>query len=109
MAVLARAWEVVFLTGGLALMVLLSVLPVGILQAWASVQEGLWYARSAEFLQSPLMDNLRWMRVIGDTIFTAGAVALGLFVLGLKTGWSIRTASPAPADDGTAADRLRPA
>jgi nitric oxide reductase subunit B len=49
----------------------------------------MWYARSAEFMQTPLMDTLRWLRVIGDTIFAAGAVALGWFVLGLKTGWSI--------------------
>jgi nitric oxide reductase subunit B len=74
---------------GLALMVLLSLLPVGLLQAWASVEHGMWYARSAEFMQTPLMDTLRWLRVIGDTIFAAGAVALGWFVLGLKTGWSI--------------------
>jgi nitric oxide reductase subunit B len=49
----------------------------------------MWYARSAEFMQTPLMDTLRWLRVIGDTIFAAGAVALGWFVLGLKTGWSL--------------------
>jgi nitric oxide reductase subunit B len=74
---------------GLAAMVLLSLLPVGILQAGASVNEGMWYARSAEFLQTPLMANLRWMRVPGDLIFSAGIVALGWFILGLKTGWSI--------------------
>jgi nitric oxide reductase subunit B len=74
---------------GLALIVLLSLLPVGLLQAWASVEHGMWYARSAEFMQTPLMDKLRWLRVIGDTIFAAGAVALGWFVLGLKTGWSL--------------------
>jgi nitric oxide reductase subunit B len=73
---------------GLALMVLLSVLPVGLLQTWASVEHGMWYARSAEFMQTPLLDKLRWMRVIGDTIFALGAVGLGWFVLGLKTGWS---------------------
>jgi nitric oxide reductase subunit B len=74
---------------GLALMVLLSLLPVGLLPAWASVEHGMWHARSAEFLQTPLMDKLRWMRVIGDTIFALGAVTLGWFVLGLKTGWSL--------------------
>ena len=73
---------------GLALMVLISVLPVGLLQTWASVEHGMWYARSAEFLQTPLMDKLRWLRVIGDTIFALGALGLGWFVLGLKTGWS---------------------
>ncbi|MCS6927052.1 MAG: nitric-oxide reductase large subunit, partial [Candidatus Binatia bacterium] len=81
---------------GLALMVLLSLLPVGLLQTWASVEHGYWYARSAEFLQTDLMNTLRWLRVIGDTIFAAGALALGWFVLGLKTGWSL-TGEPEPA------------
>ncbi len=74
---------------GLALMVLISVLPVGLMQTWASVEYGMWYARSAEFLQTDLVSTLRWLRVIGDTIFAAGIVALAWFVLGLVTGWSI--------------------
>jgi hypothetical protein len=69
-------------------MVLLSLLPVGILQTLASVQHGLWYARSAEFLQGPVLEKLRWLRVIGDVIFVAGVLALVWFVVGLKTGWS---------------------
>ncbi len=73
---------------GLALMVVVSLLPVGLLQTWASVEHGMWYARSAEFLQQPLLQNLRWLRVLGDTIFAFGAVGIGWFVLGLKTGWS---------------------
>ncbi len=74
---------------GLALMVLISILPVGLLQTWASVEKGYWFARSAEFNQTALIDNLRWLRVIGDSIFAVGILALGYFVVGLKTGWSI--------------------
>lgn len=74
---------------GLALMVLLSDLPRGLLQTWASVNTGMWFARSAEFMQTGLMDTLRWLRVIGDTTFAVGVVALGWFVLGLKFGWSV--------------------
>jgi nitric oxide reductase subunit B len=73
---------------GLALMVIVSLLPVGLLQTWASVEHGMWYARSADFLQTPLLVKLRWLRVIGDTIFAFGAVGIGWFVLGLKAGWS---------------------
>ena len=73
---------------GLGLMVLLSVLPVGLLQAWASVEVGTWYARSSEFMQQPLLNHLRWMRMIGDTMFAFGALVLGWFVLGLITGHS---------------------
>lgn len=89
---------------GLASMVLFSLLPVGLLQTWASVEHGLWYARSAEFLQSDWMDTLRWLRVIGDTVFAAGILGLGWFVLGLKGGWSIEsTTEPFIAEDTTTA------
>ena len=74
---------------GLAAMVLFSILPVGLMQTWASVTYGMWYARSAEFMQTGVMENLRWLRVIGDTIFAVGVLALGWFVLGLKFGWSV--------------------
>jgi len=75
---------------GLLLMAVLSLLPMGLLQSIASVEHGLWYARSAEFMQTPALDVIRWLRVIGDTIFALGAVALGWFVLGLKTGHSVK-------------------
>ncbi len=75
---------------GLALMVLISVLPVGLAQTWVSVKYGLWYARSAEFMQDPTMEFFRWLRVIGDTIFGLGVLALVWFVFGLKGGWSIK-------------------
>jgi nitric oxide reductase subunit B len=82
------------LNGGLLAMCLLSLLPVGLMQTWASVEHGYWYARSAEFMQTPVMQNLRWMRVPGDTLFFLGAVALVLFVAGLKTGHSLRREPP---------------
>lgn len=78
------------LNGGLMAMCLLSLLPVGLLQTWASVEHGYWYARSPEFMQLPILQNLRWMRVPGDTIFFLGALALVVFVVGLKTGHSFR-------------------
>ena len=43
---------------GLALMVLLSLLPVGLAQTWASFEHGMWYARSAEFLQTPVLEGV---------------------------------------------------
>jgi nitric oxide reductase subunit B len=95
---------------GLALMIILSLLPVGLMQTWASVEHGMWYARSAEFLQTPLMEKLRWMRVIGDTLFALGALGIGWFVLGLKTGWSFTDQSeeqPALATDAAKAAALQ--
>lgn len=74
---------------GLAAMVFISVLPVGLAQTVASVQDGLWYARSAEFIQQPYLMTFKWLRVIGDTIFAAGTLALAWFIFGLKGGWSL--------------------
>jgi nitric oxide reductase subunit B len=68
---------------GLALMGLLTLLPLGTLQLLASLEHGYWYARSAEFMQQPLVDILVWLRMPGDTIFAVGAVAFAIFVIGL--------------------------
>lgn len=64
---------------GLAMMVFLSLLPAGTYQAWASVSKGLWFARSAEFIHSPVMETLVWMRVPGDIVFAAGSVFLAIY------------------------------
>ncbi len=74
---------------GLALMILLSLLPIGLIQTLASVEHGTWYARSAEFMSRGIIHNFVWLRVIGDTLFAIGAIVLGWFILGLKTGWSL--------------------
>jgi nitric oxide reductase subunit B len=66
------------------------MLPVGLMQAWASIERGTWYARSAEFMQASPMNTLRWMRVPGDMMFAAGAAVFAWFVLGLLTGHSFK-------------------
>jgi nitric oxide reductase subunit B len=73
---------------GLGLMVGLSLLPIGVMQAYASVEVGLWYARSAEFLQQPLLENLRWLRLVGDIVFLAGVAMFAWLMAGLWFGWS---------------------
>jgi len=83
---------------GLMLMVLLSLLPVGLLQTKASVEVGYWYARSPEFMQQPLLNNLRWMRVIGDTLFGLGAVAFVYFAASLLRRPAATASQSAQAD-----------
>ena len=68
---------------GLGLMALLALLPMGVLQLQAALENGYWFARSAEFMGRPLMHLLVWMRVPGDTIFLVGALILAWFVLRL--------------------------
>ena len=84
------------LNAGLMAMVLLSLLPLGLMQTWASVERGYWYARSAEFLSLPTLQTLRWLRVIGDTVFAIGAVTLVLFVFGLATRHSLKRGTREP-------------
>jgi len=71
------------INGGLLMMMVLSLLPIGLLQTYESVSVGYWSARSAEFMQTDLLQFLRWMRVLGDTVFAAGAFAFVWFALGL--------------------------
>lgn len=71
------------MNGGLMAMVVLSVLPVGLIQTWASVESSYAYARSPELLQQPIVATLRWLRVPGDTLFALGAVVFVGFVLGI--------------------------
>jgi nitric oxide reductase subunit B len=68
---------------GLAMMALFTLLPLGTLQLLAAINHGYWYARSAEFMQQPLVELLIWMRVPGDTVFSIGALALVYFVMRL--------------------------
>ena len=66
---------------GLGLMIVMSLLPIGLIQFKASLAEGLWYARGDEVMQSALIQNLRWLRSIGDIIFAVGALSFALAVL----------------------------
>ena len=69
---------------GLFTMCVGSLLPVGLLQTWASVEQGYWYARSTEFMGTPVMQTLRWLRAPGDTLFALGAILLVVFVFRLR-------------------------
>jgi nitric oxide reductase subunit B len=68
---------------GLTGMALLTLLPIGLIQLTAAIDQGYWYARSADLMQKPIIQLLVWMRVPGDTIFSVGALALAWFVLRL--------------------------
>jgi nitric oxide reductase subunit B len=82
---------------GLAGMALMTLLPIGILQLIAAIDHGYWYARSAEFMQQPLVEMLVWMRVPGDVIFSVGGLALAWFVSRLWIG-AKRSKDSLPSD-----------
>jgi len=68
---------------GLGAMIAFSLLPIGLAQAVASVDVGLWYARSADFLQQPWIVTLRWARMFGDCLFLVGVGAFVWFCIDL--------------------------
>ena len=65
---------------GLGMMVLLSLLPQGLWQTYASFTHDYAYARSAEVIHGPVMEALVWARVPGDVVFGIGALAFAAFV-----------------------------
>ncbi|QSX40134.1 nitric-oxide reductase large subunit [Shewanella cyperi] len=68
---------------GLAAMVFMSLLPVGLTQFFAVLENGYWFARSPEVLHSARVEFLVWMRVVGDVIFSIGGLLMGAFLLSL--------------------------
>ncbi|KAF1687168.1 nitric oxide reductase large subunit [Pseudoxanthomonas broegbernensis] len=91
---------------GLAGMAAFTLLPLGILQLNAALKHGYWYARSAEFMQQPIVDLLVWMRVPADTLFSVGALALAWFVLRLWVAPKRET--PVSATAAAAATAIAP-
>ena len=76
---------------GLAVMFILTLLPVGFLQLEASYSKGLWFARSPEFYNRPIVQMLGELRVVPDSIIIVlGVVPLVLFILTTIT--KLRTA-----------------
>lgn len=59
---------------GLMLMVVLDLFPAGSIQFKAVVEQGLWFGRSSEFVDSGAFHSLTWMRGIGATMFFFGGV-----------------------------------
>ncbi|MEO7673900.1 MAG: nitric-oxide reductase large subunit [Pyrinomonadaceae bacterium] len=68
---------------GMLMEIFFSLLPIGLLQTYQSISVGYWSARSPEFMQTELMQTLRWMRMVGDTIFAVGAAAWVWFAIDL--------------------------
>jgi len=83
---------------GLAMMILFSLFPSGVLQVHDVLQNGYWHARSLAYLSGELPRFLEWLRLPGDLVFIfLGALpillAVGLGYFGL---WSERPPARAP-------------
>ena len=94
-------WE---LNIGLAMMILFSLFPAGILQVRDVLEHGYWHARSVEYTAGALPRFFEWMRLPGDTVFIVlGALPILLAVgLGYWSLWArprpVPTIRPAAAE-----------
>jgi nitric oxide reductase subunit B len=80
---------------GLAMMIVFSLFPAGVLQLWDVLQNGYWHARSLEYTGTALARTLEWMRTPGDLVFIfVGVVPIVLGLLVSYRGlWSGRAAA----------------
>ncbi|HWQ56020.1 MAG TPA: nitric-oxide reductase large subunit [Bryobacteraceae bacterium] len=54
---------------GLMGMIVITLVPVGVMQAVESFEHGFWSARSLEFYRQPVVHTLLWLRIVPDMIF----------------------------------------
>ncbi len=69
---------------GLGGMVLLNLFPVGALQLVDVLRNGYWHARSAAFMDRPLVRALEWLRLPADLTF----ILVGVLPLLIATTWT---------------------
>ncbi|WP_425547656.1 nitric-oxide reductase large subunit [Brevibacterium daeguense] len=73
---------------GLAWMMFATLLPLGVLQLWASVNQGYFEARTLGYLTQPGNAALEWMRMPGDVLFLIGGILPFVYItwLGVRHG-----------------------
>lgn len=77
---------------GLAMMVVMSLFPGGLLQVWDVLENGYWHARSLDYIGSERSHLIEWLRMPGDVVFIVfGAVPL--VIATLKGYFSLRAKS----------------
>ncbi|HVN28713.1 MAG TPA: cbb3-type cytochrome c oxidase subunit I, partial [Candidatus Binataceae bacterium] len=81
---------------GLGWMAFCNLFPVGIVQLYDAVSVGYWHARDPNFITTPWIHWLEWMRLPGDALFIIGGT-LPLLVLCVR---AIRFPNPNRAGAG---------
>lgn len=81
------------INGGLILMVLMDLFPAGIHQLFTVIDQGYWFARSQEFIQSAPFQTMTWLRIMGGSLFLMGGV-LPLTWLVFKSAGHLKPSRP---------------
>ena len=91
---------------GLALMVILSLFPGGLLQLWDVFQNGYWHARSTAYGETRLANLIEWIRLPGDLVFGIAGIIPAVLAIGItylksrKDAGSMETPPISPTGDG---------
>jgi nitric oxide reductase subunit B len=77
-----RAAQISFLSlnAGLAWMAFCNLFPVGIVQLYDAVGVGYWHARDPQFILTPWVHWLEWLRLPGDALFIVGGAIPLLYI-----------------------------
>ena len=84
---------------GLAWMCFATLLPLGILQLYKSVNEGYFEARELEFLTNDTNALLEWLRLPGDTLFIVGGAIPALYIAYLGIRHTVKRVTLEEPDD----------
>lgn len=76
---------------GLAMMLLLSLFPGGVLQLWDVLEHGYWHARSLDYTGSDRSRLIEWLRLPGDIVFIVFGV-VPLVIASIKGYLGMRAA-----------------
>ena len=89
---------------GLMGMIVITLVPIGILQALESFNNGFWSARSFDFYRQPMIHQLLWLRMIPDTVFIVGGVMplVGAMLYGFLNLRRTRSFEEQPSNEVTA-------
>ncbi len=83
---------------GLAWMVFATLLPLGVIQLWRSVNEGYFEARTLSYLTEPGNAVLEWLRMPGDVIFIVGGVLPFVYITWLGIRSRVPTSEDVPQE-----------
>ncbi|RJP74380.1 MAG: nitric-oxide reductase large subunit [Candidatus Zixiibacteriota bacterium] len=99
----AMKWSFWSLNIGLAWMIFVNLIPVGLLQLSDSVRFGYWHAREMDFFLQPAVRIIEWLRLPGDLLFILGGIVPMVYLAGRMFVHRRRAGEIAP---GAAADEF---
>ena len=70
----AMRWSFWSLNIGLAWMIFVNLVPIGIAQLYDSFQNGYWHSREPAFFEGPAVRIIEWLRLPGDALFIVGGI-----------------------------------